>query len=207
MKHANTRTLYDYWNALRGTRPTPLRSDLDPRELKALLPQTFILQRESQSSYKFRLAGTDICRIFDRELRDENFLADWRRNERESLESLLESITVDHTAAVLGVKACFGVEKSCMIEYLLVPLRLDGTKETRVLGCASFIDERPRFGQMTVTHQEIVSLRLVWPDNMPRFMATAGSGTPEVETHEEIEPPHSAGERRGHLWVIEGGAS
>jgi len=207
MKHANTRTLYDYWNSLRGTRATPLRSDLDPRELKAFLPQTFILQRESENAYRFRLAGTDICALFDRELRDENFLADWRKNERDSLESLLESITVDHTAAVLGVKAHFGDETTCLIEYLLVPLRLDGTTETRVLGCASFIDERPKFGQTTVTRQEIVSLRLVWPDNMPRFMATAGSGDPQVEAQEEPPAPHGTGERRGHLWVIQGGAS
>ncbi|MGI9412106.1 MAG: PAS domain-containing protein [Hyphomicrobiales bacterium] len=207
MKHANTRMLYDYWNGLRGPRPAPLRSDLDPRELKDLLPQTFILQRDSDERYAFRLAGTDICRIFGRELRDENFLADWRKNERESLISLFQSITIDHTAAVLGVNACFGDDKSCLIEYLLLPLRLDGTKETRVLGCASFIEERPRFGQLTVTGQEIVSLRLVWPDNMPRFMATAGTASEPESGHTGLKAPHGAGERRGHLWVIEGGAS
>jgi hypothetical protein len=184
-----------------------LRSDLNPRELKSLLSRLFILQHDSEDCYSYRLAGTELCRYFGHELRGENFLSNWQRNELQSITSLFHSITNDKTAAVLGVKAFDSELNHCLMEVLLLPVRLDGSKEVRVLGCASIFDMPPWIGRGPIAQQEITSLRLLWPDNVSRFMAQ-GPRLVEAEPDQDVfHDQHADGERRGHLWVIDGGAS
>ena len=200
MKHANTRALYDYWDALRLTRPAPLRSELDPRKIKAQLANVFILQRKSADEYTFRLAGTELCHLFGRELRDTNFLSDWRRHELKSVRSLFDSIIEERTAAVLGVTATNADEVQAALEYVFLPVRLDSTREIRIFGCCSTIDAPSRIASSGIVRQEVASLRLLWPDNVSRFMDKDAAPAPEA-----AQPAESA-EKRGHLWVIDGGA-
>jgi hypothetical protein len=50
---------YDYWQALRGDRPMPARRDLDPADIKDLLPQIGIIQVVG-NRFLIRLAGTEL---------------------------------------------------------------------------------------------------------------------------------------------------
>ncbi len=205
MKHPDTRALYDYWNAIRLSRSAPLRSDLNPRELKTVLSRLFILQREDADSYVYRLAGTELCGYYGKELRGTNFLASWRTNEKQSISSLFQSITDEKTAAVLGVSAEADEFNQCQMEFILLPVRLDGSNEVRVVGCAGVFNQPTWVGRTPIEKQEIASLRLLWPDNAPRFMPHE-AGT--VEPEQDVFAEETTGvERRGHLWVIDGGGS
>jgi hypothetical protein len=58
------RAFYDYWNAKRGTRPMPSRADIDPAEIRTLLPyiaMTDVLDEEPWLRY--RLVGTMQVRL------------------------------------------------------------------------------------------------------------------------------------------------
>ena len=62
---AELSSLFDYWNAKRGERRFILRSQLDPREITALLPLVFILDVQHEPRrYLIRLMGTQIARRF-----------------------------------------------------------------------------------------------------------------------------------------------
>lgn len=205
MKHSHTRKLYDYWDSLRLSRPAPLRSELDPRSIKSLLTDMFILQRVSDDAYTYRLAGTAMCQHFGRELRDENFLDIWRANEAASIKSLFQSITDDQTAAVVGVTVTYDDGSEASMEYLFLPVRLDSTHEIRIVGCCSVLDTDADKRGRTIARHEVASLRLLWPDNVSRFMETEAPRRAANDT-QNAPPPHRAAEQRGHLWVIEGGA-
>lgn len=57
--HASVRRLYEYWNLKRGERPMPARSDLDPVDLKALLPHLILIDVVAdERRYVYRLVGT-----------------------------------------------------------------------------------------------------------------------------------------------------
>ena len=57
--HATLLTLYDYWNAKRGVRPMPARTDLDPVDLKPVLPKLILIDVVPDSRrYVYRLVGT-----------------------------------------------------------------------------------------------------------------------------------------------------
>jgi hypothetical protein len=57
---------YDYWNSRRGSRAMPARADLDPAEMKAILPHivlTDVLRDESPDwplDFRYRLLGTAV---------------------------------------------------------------------------------------------------------------------------------------------------
>jgi hypothetical protein len=44
MRQASTRDLFGYWNALRGSRKAPDRSEINPGEIRASLPDVFLLR-------------------------------------------------------------------------------------------------------------------------------------------------------------------
>jgi hypothetical protein len=205
MKHPDTRALYDYWNAIRQSRAAPLRSDLSPRDMKPLLSRTFILQRDTDRCYTYRLAGTELCRFFGRELRGHNFLANWQRNEMQSVGSLFQSVTADMTAAVIGVKGFDDDVHDCLMEFVLLPVCLDGSDQVRILGCAGIFEPPAWVGRHPIVRQELVSLRLMWPQTVSRFLDPAHR---HHEAPQDILPqvrPDS--HKRGHLWVIDGGGS
>jgi hypothetical protein len=62
---ARVRQLRDYWDSKRGGRMAPARSDIDPTEIKSLLPHLLIAEVFSDPlRVRFRLAGTRVCEAF-----------------------------------------------------------------------------------------------------------------------------------------------
>jgi hypothetical protein len=57
--HVTLQRLYDYWDLKRGQRPMPPRSDLDPADMKALLPHLILIDVvPDERRYVYRLVGT-----------------------------------------------------------------------------------------------------------------------------------------------------
>src|SRR5215470_6786814 len=57
--HASLQTLYDYWNTRRGAKSMPSRSDIDPVDLKPMLPNLILIDVvPDPRRYVYRLVGT-----------------------------------------------------------------------------------------------------------------------------------------------------
>ncbi|MEJ1934798.1 PAS domain-containing protein, partial [Nostoc sp. NIES-2111] len=69
MKHPASRTLFSYWDTLRGERTAPERSELDPGAIRNILADTFILEVDAGQTFPFRLAGTRVCALYGRDLK------------------------------------------------------------------------------------------------------------------------------------------
>ena len=100
MKHKANKALFTYWNRLRGVRPAPCRSEIEPRDITRILPHLFILERKNRSAYNFRLAGTGLCSIYGMEFRNHNMLALWQSDCQTALETLLNDVT---GSAAIGI--------------------------------------------------------------------------------------------------------
>jgi len=203
MKAKASRQVYDYWNRLRAGRAAPLRRELDPGDLKDMLPDIMILEQKDPLTYRFRLAGTRMCSYYGRELRGNNILDIWSRAERESIESLLFSVTEDAAAAVLGFSAFNDEEDGAAMEMLLLPLKHDSGSLTRVFGSIVPLTPPDWLGDRPLVSHKVTSLRLLWPDDAPRFTIEARAAAPVTE------PPYAGfmPARRGRpkLTVIDGG--
>ena len=58
-----------YWEGLRAGRLVPLRSEIDPREIRGALEHTFILEHTKLNEIRFRLAGNKLGDLLGMELR------------------------------------------------------------------------------------------------------------------------------------------
>jgi hypothetical protein len=57
--HKTVQAMYDYWLAKRGSRAMPARADLEPTEIKKLLPMTMLVDvTADERRFVYRLVGT-----------------------------------------------------------------------------------------------------------------------------------------------------
>lgn len=214
MKHGVTQTLYSYWDNLRGARPAPNRSEVDPGEIRGLLGDTFILETNGARDVRYRLAGTRLCSAHCRELKGRNFLRGWNTKDREALESLIAAITEDAAVAVLGINGHTERDQILQMEMLLVPLNVPGEGRIRILGSCAPMEKPYWLGLHPILSQTVSSLRLVWPDERPYFVNGPGTMNPilprfTAEGMSMPTPPLPRGAERkvGHLTVYSGGKS
>ncbi|WP_237153474.1 PAS domain-containing protein [Oryzibacter oryziterrae] len=212
MKHAVTRSLYEYWTRLRGHRTAPGRHEVEPGEIRSILGDTFILEAADRNVYNFRLAGTRLCAAYCRELKGRNLLDFWSGKDRESVACLLAAIVEDGAAAVIGLNAQNERGQIMPVEMMLLPLQHDGPGHTRILGCFAPMDQPYWLGMLPVIRQPIQSLRLIWPDEKPSFLlrgdqapASPSQEPPALRTGTGRTFGHAPGRPVGHLRVIDGG--
>ena len=82
MKLDGSIALFQYWNRLRAGRPAPKRTEIEPADIKTLLADTFILEKDTRGEAVFRLAGTRLCAIYGRELKGFAFASLWQEKDQ-----------------------------------------------------------------------------------------------------------------------------
>lgn len=213
MQKTGTKTLYTYWNTLRGSRSAPDRRDLDPTRIREALANTFILELDEKNEFSFRLAGSHLCTAYGRELKGRSFTALWHERDRDAMETMIRAVTEDHAVALVTFQGTTAINTRISFETILLPLRHNGSSHTRLLGAMTALEEPYWFGVQPVLEQRITGLRLIWPDDVP-----AEETVREVTANVSGEPPFSiahaampatvygrSARRYAHLAVIDGG--
>lgn len=170
MKHKINQALFDYWNVMRGGRPAPFRADIQPGDIKRLLPNLFILERKSEWDYAFRLAGTKLCNTYGMEFRHHNLLSMWQDDCNERLRTALREVTGDAMVSLVEYTASTNSHREASFEMLLLPLAQDNGALTRVLGAAVPLDDHFWIGDQMLARQWIDRLQMFDPDRMPKRM-------------------------------------
>ncbi len=207
MKSDINNYLFDYWNKLRGDDIAPQRKSLDPVLLKDILPNLFLLDRNSNTNFNFRLAGTKMCKIFDGELRDQNFLDLWSKNDRDSFTSLFDSLCEQGAVVVCGLKGVAINGKNVPLEMLALPL-FHGKSNicSSVIGSFSYDRELDQKFMLPISKIEISSLRVIWPVEQAVEIASSPklrNLSLKVDVVAENERDYL--KRRSNFKVIDGG--
>ena len=168
MKHKTISALFDYWNAKRAGRPAPLRSEINPGEIRSILPHVFILERENDTSYRFRLAGTGLCSVYGMEFRNHNLLSMWQEDCLETLRDALDEVTRNAAVSIVEYTASTNEHREATFEMILLPLAQDNSVISRVIGAAVPVDDLPWIGSHLLARQWIDRLQILSPDQMPR---------------------------------------
>ncbi|MDC1275440.1 PAS domain-containing protein [Ascidiaceihabitans sp.] len=125
-----------YWEALRGSRLVPKRSEIDPRGIEHALEYTFVLERIAIGMARFRIAGSHLCNIMGMEVRGMPLSSFITPSGRETLGSVLEDVFQNLSACELEMEAEVGRKKPAMeARMVLMPLRSDLGDVSRILGC------------------------------------------------------------------------
>ncbi len=137
MKHQSSRDLFSHWEQRRGGRAAPDRSEIDPGAIRHALGDVFILDADGRSP-AFRLAGTRLCALFDRELKGEPFLDLWEATSARELRQLVRIITEEPGGVVGGASTLLAASgERADFEFLLLPLRHRNRFDLRLVGAFS----------------------------------------------------------------------
>jgi len=207
MKHKTSKALFAYWDAVRAGRAAPLRFEIDPSKISAILPYTFILERIDAENYRFRLAGTRMCEIFGHELRGTNFLDGWETIDRLPLLRQFSTMTRQASAGIVTIQVSAFDGDGVECETLLLPIR--HTRETidRVLGCFVPLTSPDWLGHMPVTRKTLLENEVVWPSRDPLATISRPVGVePPVLANNGLGRTVRGGDRR-QFRVYDGGLS
>jgi hypothetical protein len=218
MQKTSTKTLFDYWNSLRGSRSAPDRRDIDPARIKSALASTFILELDPANEFSFRLAGSHLCSAYARELKGRSFTRMWHARDRDAMDTLIRAVTEDHAVALITFQGTTPIHTKASFETILLPIRHNGSTQTRLLGAMTALETPYWFGVQPIMEQRITGLRLIWPDEAtPEDMARdlAGAIANDVALGADLLPTAPApmaatvfgraARRYAHLAVIDGG--
>ncbi|RUM98655.1 PAS domain-containing protein [Pseudaminobacter arsenicus] len=209
MKHNGSIELFHYWNRLRSGRRAPKRTEIEPVDIKALLADTFILERDTRGEAVFRLAGTRLCATFGRELKGFSFPSLWREKDRRLVARLVFGVFQSKSVIVIGFDGRSQNGRSLEFELLMLPLD-GGIENPRAMGVISPAEKPFWLGTDPINDALIDSVRVIDPDREPMFLKNRPSVTvpPLVPSERALAQPvgNLDGARRiRHLVVLPGG--
>ncbi|WP_256750964.1 PAS domain-containing protein [Mesorhizobium sp. Mes31] len=200
-------TLFQYWNRLRDGRPAPKRSEVEPADIKSLLADTFILERDTRGQAVFRLAGTRLCAYYGRELKGFSFPSLWREKDQRLVSRLIHGVFDQKSVVLITFEGFSRSGRSNRFELLALPLD-GGVESPRCLGVISAVEKPFWLGADPITDALIDSIRVVDPEkellnNRPAI------NVPSL-VPDELEAPETISalgrvRRIRHLVVFDGG--
>ena len=173
MKQKINQTLFAYWNDVRQDRMAPRRFEIEPSQIAAILPHTFILERVDWETFRFRLAGTALCEAFRQEFRDTNFLDGWSTQDRISLERMLAVVTTQGGVGRLDIQAEAAGGQTAAFEIALLPLVHTRDTVDRVLGAFSPHSVPDWLGHQPLTRRTLTVSEIIWPHGRPQNVVEA----------------------------------
>ena len=202
MKSNAAKTLYSYWNEIRGSRIAPRRFEIEPSSIANILPETFILEYCNRKSVNFRLSGTMICDLFNREFRGQSIYTLWNDQDRLLLEDALASIADCGSVSLIEATAVTASERELAVEIIMMPLIHSGEKISRLIGTISTTTIQP---DVYMREDPIVYLTInqsthIWPDGRPHKLLPKS-------VLSNMLPPRIVTSENRRFRVFEGGLS
>jgi hypothetical protein len=121
MKHPASREFFAYWDGKRGDARAPDRSDIEPAAVRELLGDIFVLSCEAETGYPFRVAGTRVCALFGRDVKDQSFLDLFAAASRSEIEEITAVVADEMLPAIAGLTATSPQGATTHLELLLLP--------------------------------------------------------------------------------------
>ena len=140
MRHKNSFELFAYWTEKRGKRAAPSRTDIEPADIRTLLPHVFICDLNDDGQLHFRLAGTALCALHDRELKGTAFSSLWLTDGARNADRTGASVAAGATPAVLSLDCLSSGGRVAQAELLLLPITGPSGRNDRLIGMLSVFD-------------------------------------------------------------------
>lgn len=121
MKHPSSRGFFAYWDRMRGTAAAPDRSAIEPAAVRDLLGDIFVLSYDSEAGYPFRVAGTRVCALLGRDVKDQSFAALFTPEARREIEGMIAVVAEETLPVIAGITATAESGETAHLELLLLP--------------------------------------------------------------------------------------
>ena len=161
MKHPASREFFAYWDGKRGDARAPERSDIEPNAVRERLGDIFVLSCDA--SYPVRVAGTRVCAMFGRDLKDKSFPALFAAENRAEIEEIVGAVADEMLPAIAGLTATSSRGTLLHLELLLLPFNSRAHTPISLTGVlAPFDAVDGALGELTLS-----SWRYIHPPQQP----------------------------------------
>ena len=161
MKHRNSHLLVGYWSRIRRDRRVPDQTDIDPRAIKRMLSNVFILDARDVTFPVYRLAGTALCERFALELKGINFLTLWEARAKETLGLLLGQSLAGSMPICLSAMGETAQRTMIEMETVMAPLGFRSTGPQRFLGMTQFLGDCSQLGSWPIALQRLMGSKMI----------------------------------------------
>lgn len=180
-----------HWTTLLSHQDVPRRADIDPRVLRHVLTDCFVLDNSNRHAPVVRIAGSNIATLRPKGLRGADFCQLFSAQDQRRVRQILALVARCPAKATLQVKRVDGKSPSKIAKMLLLPLRGEDGKITRVLGCLDKLEP------MRITRHHSTELQLTGFSLKPVFAMASGAGLrlvvsntkPISNAQREAKPP------------------
>jgi hypothetical protein len=150
-----------YWEALRGNRLMPTRSEIDPRGIEQSLEYAFVLERVAPGIARFRIAGSHLSDLMGMEVRGMPITSFFTPAGRDALNITLEEVFERPAVADIMLIGERGVGRPPLeARILLLPMKSDLGDVSRIFGCLvakGEIGRHPRRFDIVSTNMRVLS--------------------------------------------------
>ena len=152
MKHPSSRAFFAYWDRVRGEARAPDRSDFEPGAVRELLGDIFVLSYDADAGHRFRVAGTRVCALLGRDLKEQNFSALFAPACRAEIDDIVAAVAEETLPAIAGVTGASQGGEPTHLELLLLPFHTRAHAPVSLTGLlASFESSSDLVGDLTLT--------------------------------------------------------
>lgn len=152
MKHPSTREFFAYWDGKRGDARAPDRSDIEPSAVRDLLADIFVLSCEQEAGYPFRVAGTRVCALFGRDMKDQSFTGLFAAESRHEIEEITTAVADETLPAIAGLTATSPRGAITHLELLLLPFNNRAHTPISLTGMLAPVEtNNGTLGELTLT--------------------------------------------------------
>jgi hypothetical protein len=124
MKHPSSREFFAYWDDKRGGERAPDRSAIEPGAVRELLGDIFVLSYDHDAGFPFRVAGTRVCALLGRDLKEQRFSTLFAPECRSEIEDIIAVVAEELLGAVAGITATAQDGSAAYLELLLLPFNI-----------------------------------------------------------------------------------
>ena len=152
MKHPASREFFAYWDGKRGDARAPDRSDIDPNAVRERLADIFVLSCDARAGYPFRVAGTRVCALFGRDMKDRSFPALFDTASRGEITEIIAAVADEMLPAIAGLTATSQRGTTTHLELLLLPFNARAHAPISLTGVlAPFDADGGTLGELVLT--------------------------------------------------------
>ncbi len=178
--HPGSRALFSFWETMRAEAAAPRRSALDLRRIRDIVPNLLIIEPDSASAgYRWRLAGTAVCNLYQRELTGTDALLGWDSFETDVLKRFLTGVVNALQPCLLRFRMFTDLNQLIGAELIGLPLQAnDGS--IQVFGGLFPFREIHSLGHRAISTIELSAARSIWTEHLPgdRLVRPAGQRVP-----------------------------
>lgn len=180
MDHPTIHALFNYWDHKRDTESAPARADIHPGDIRGILPEIFLLERNNSGRFYYRLAGTLLCRNARRELKGQRPLAHFADLDRRKMQIALTQVAekgVIFKADILGTSAR---GRTIEQQWIVLPLKNTTGSSARLIGACATLEEPVWLGRDPIVRNSILSARMISTKNEKAMQELSGRADPDT---------------------------